>query len=154
MQTSAAEMLSVRFPICAFSHYRDAVVAVTDEGGRGVGAAVCSPECLTSERIWTELHDKLASEASRAAERSQSPTGKPARTLRNARTGRADSHDPGVARVQISVSSGGRGYRNHVAVQGYSKVRSTNNGWSAAVELDMPTESSYAGGLLGEGVDR
>jgi hypothetical protein len=57
MQTSAAEMLGVRFPICTFSHYRDALVAVTDEDG--VGAAVRS-----SERNRAQLPDKCPSETS------------------------------------------------------------------------------------------
>jgi hypothetical protein len=33
MQTRVAEMLGVTFPMCAVSHYRDAVVAATDSAG-------------------------------------------------------------------------------------------------------------------------
>jgi hypothetical protein len=33
MQTRVAEMLGVMFPICAVSHYRDAVVAASDPAG-------------------------------------------------------------------------------------------------------------------------
>src|ERR1700743_3438507 len=45
MRTRAAEMLGVEFPICAFSHCRDVVAAVTNAGGLGIlGAVAHSPE--------------------------------------------------------------------------------------------------------------
>jgi len=48
-------MLGVEFPICAFSHCRDVVAAVTNAGGFGVlGAVAHSPKRLQSELIWIE----------------------------------------------------------------------------------------------------
>jgi len=48
-------MLGVEFPICAFSHCRDVVAAVTNAGGFGVlGAVAHSPERLDSELTWIE----------------------------------------------------------------------------------------------------
>ena len=48
-------MLGVEFPICAFSHCRDVVAAVTNAGGLGVlGAVAHSPERLQSELTWIE----------------------------------------------------------------------------------------------------
>lgn len=50
-------MLGVEFPICAFSHCRDVVAAVTNAGGLGVlGAVAHSPERLRSELTWIEEH--------------------------------------------------------------------------------------------------
>jgi NAD(P)H-dependent flavin oxidoreductase YrpB (nitropropane dioxygenase family) len=55
MRTRVAEMLGVEFPICAFSHCRDVVAAVTNAGGFGVlGAVAHSPERLDSELTWIE----------------------------------------------------------------------------------------------------
>ncbi len=55
MRTRVAEMLGVEFPICAFSHCRDVVAAVTNAGGFGVlGAVAHSPERLGSELTWIE----------------------------------------------------------------------------------------------------
>ncbi len=48
-------MLGVEFPICAFSHCRDVVAAVSNAGGFGVlGAVAHSPERLDSELTWIE----------------------------------------------------------------------------------------------------
>lgn len=48
-------MLGVEFPICAFSHCRDVVAAVTNAGGLGVlGAVAHSPERLQNELTWIE----------------------------------------------------------------------------------------------------
>jgi NAD(P)H-dependent flavin oxidoreductase YrpB (nitropropane dioxygenase family) len=55
MRTRVAEMLGVEFPICAFSHCRDVVAAVTNAGGFGVlGAVAHSPERLETELSWIE----------------------------------------------------------------------------------------------------
>jgi len=48
-------MLGVEFPICAFSHCRDVVAAVSKAGGLGVlGAVGHSPEMLETELTWIE----------------------------------------------------------------------------------------------------
>ena len=48
-------MLGVEFPICAFSHCRDVVAAVSNAGGFGVlGAVAHSPERLDTELTWIE----------------------------------------------------------------------------------------------------
>jgi NAD(P)H-dependent flavin oxidoreductase YrpB (nitropropane dioxygenase family) len=48
-------MLGVEFPICAFSHCRDVVAAVTNAGGFGVlGAVAHSPQRLENELTWIE----------------------------------------------------------------------------------------------------
>jgi NAD(P)H-dependent flavin oxidoreductase YrpB (nitropropane dioxygenase family) len=55
MRTRAAELLGVEFPICAFSHCRDVVAAVTNAGGFGVlGAVAHSPQRLENELTWIE----------------------------------------------------------------------------------------------------
>ncbi|WP_343601367.1 nitronate monooxygenase family protein [Mycobacterium sp.] len=55
MRTSVAEMLGVEFPICAFSHCRDVVAAVSNAGGFGVlGAVAHSPQRLETELTWIE----------------------------------------------------------------------------------------------------
>jgi NAD(P)H-dependent flavin oxidoreductase YrpB (nitropropane dioxygenase family) len=55
MRTRVAEMLGVEFPICAFSHCRDVVAAVSNAGGLGVlGAVAHSPQRLDSELTWIE----------------------------------------------------------------------------------------------------
>ena len=53
MRTRAAELLGVEYPICAFSHCRDVVAAVTNAGGFGVlGAVAHSPRRLDAELTW------------------------------------------------------------------------------------------------------
>ncbi len=48
-------MLGVEFPICAFSHCRDVVAAVSNAGGFGVlGAVAHSPKRLDAELTWIE----------------------------------------------------------------------------------------------------
>ncbi len=48
-------MLGVEFPICAFSHCRDVVAAVTNAGGFGIlGAVAHSPQRLQNELTWIE----------------------------------------------------------------------------------------------------
>ncbi|MDR3655942.1 MAG: nitronate monooxygenase family protein [Mycobacterium sp.] len=55
MRTRVAEILGVEFPICAFSHCRDVVAAVTNAGGFGIlGAVAHSPKRLESELTWIE----------------------------------------------------------------------------------------------------
>jgi NAD(P)H-dependent flavin oxidoreductase YrpB (nitropropane dioxygenase family) len=55
MRTRVADMFGVEFPICAFSHCRDVVAAVSNAGGFGVlGAVAHSPERLESELSWIE----------------------------------------------------------------------------------------------------
>jgi NAD(P)H-dependent flavin oxidoreductase YrpB (nitropropane dioxygenase family) len=55
MRTRAAELLGVEFPICAFSHCRDVVAAVSNAGGFGIlGAVAHSPERLRNELTWIE----------------------------------------------------------------------------------------------------
>jgi NAD(P)H-dependent flavin oxidoreductase YrpB (nitropropane dioxygenase family) len=57
MRTTVAELLGVEFPICAFSHCRDVVAAVSNAGGFGVlGAVAHSPERLDTELTWIEEH--------------------------------------------------------------------------------------------------
>jgi NAD(P)H-dependent flavin oxidoreductase YrpB (nitropropane dioxygenase family) len=55
MRTRVAELLGVEFPICAFSHCRDVVAAVSSAGGFGIlGAVAHSPQRLQSELTWIE----------------------------------------------------------------------------------------------------
>ncbi len=55
MRTRVAELLGVEFPICAFSHCRDVVAAVSNAGGFGVlGAVAHSPGRLQTELAWIE----------------------------------------------------------------------------------------------------
>ena len=55
MRTRVAELLGVEFPICAFSHCRDVVAAVSNAGGFGVlGAVAHTPELLETELSWIE----------------------------------------------------------------------------------------------------
>ncbi|REZ89842.1 nitronate monooxygenase, partial [Mycobacterium tuberculosis] len=50
MRTRVAELLGAEFPICAFSHCRDVVAAVSNAGGFGIlGAVAHSPKRLESE---------------------------------------------------------------------------------------------------------
>ncbi|HLR99717.1 nitronate monooxygenase [Mycolicibacillus parakoreensis] len=53
MHTRVAALLGVEYPICAFSHCRDVVAAVTNAGGFGVlGAVAHSPDRLDAELGW------------------------------------------------------------------------------------------------------
>ena len=123
------------------------MVAVIDEG-------------WTSEP--TELRDKLSRGTSLAVERSRSLRGNRARTPRAARTEPADSHDPVVAPVRSSVSSGPQSRINRFAAQCDSKTRhvgralgGTNKRPStAAVKLGMVIEFIDAGGPLSGVVDQ
>ncbi|AKN17276.1 2-nitropropane dioxygenase, NPD [Mycobacterium haemophilum DSM 44634] len=55
MRTRVAELLGVEFPICAFSHCRDVVAAVSNAGGFGIlGAVAHSPQRLQNELTWIE----------------------------------------------------------------------------------------------------
>ncbi|UQX11144.1 NAD(P)H-dependent flavin oxidoreductase [Candidatus Mycobacterium methanotrophicum] len=55
MRTRVAEMLGVEFPICAFSHCRDVVAAVSKAGGLGIlGAVAHSPARLEAELTWID----------------------------------------------------------------------------------------------------
>jgi NAD(P)H-dependent flavin oxidoreductase YrpB (nitropropane dioxygenase family) len=55
MRTRVAEMLGVEFPICAFSHCRDVVAAVSNAGGFGIlGAVAHTPGRLDTELTWIE----------------------------------------------------------------------------------------------------
>jgi NAD(P)H-dependent flavin oxidoreductase YrpB (nitropropane dioxygenase family) len=55
VQTRVAELLGVEFPICAFSHCRDVVAAVSNAGGFGIlGAVAHSPARLETELSWIE----------------------------------------------------------------------------------------------------
>jgi NAD(P)H-dependent flavin oxidoreductase YrpB (nitropropane dioxygenase family) len=50
-------MLDIEFPLLAFSHCRDVVVAVSKAGGMGVfGAASLPPERLEEELAWIDAH--------------------------------------------------------------------------------------------------
>ena len=50
MKSPICEMLDIEFPLVAFSHCRDVVVAVSKAGGCGVlGAVGMSPEHLEKE---------------------------------------------------------------------------------------------------------
>jgi NAD(P)H-dependent flavin oxidoreductase YrpB (nitropropane dioxygenase family) len=57
MKSQAAELLSIEFPIFAFSHCRDVVAAVSNAGGYGVlGAVAHTPEELDVDLSWIEEH--------------------------------------------------------------------------------------------------
>jgi NAD(P)H-dependent flavin oxidoreductase YrpB (nitropropane dioxygenase family) len=57
MKSLAGELLSVEFPIFAFSHCRDVVAAVSNAGGYGVlGAVAHTPEELDIDLTWIEDH--------------------------------------------------------------------------------------------------
>ncbi|MCB1010466.1 MAG: nitronate monooxygenase [Microthrixaceae bacterium] len=57
MQTPICEELGIEFPIFAFTHCRDVVVAVSKAGGFGVlGAVGYSPEQLEIELEWIDEH--------------------------------------------------------------------------------------------------
>jgi NAD(P)H-dependent flavin oxidoreductase YrpB (nitropropane dioxygenase family) len=55
VRTTVTDLLGVDIPICAFSHCRDVVAAVSRAGGFGVlGAVAHSPELLDTELRWIE----------------------------------------------------------------------------------------------------
>jgi NAD(P)H-dependent flavin oxidoreductase YrpB (nitropropane dioxygenase family) len=55
MQSPICAMLGIEFPLLAFSHCRDVVVAVSKAGGMGVfGAASLPPERLEEELAWID----------------------------------------------------------------------------------------------------
>ncbi|MCU1496487.1 MAG: putative dioxygenase [Acidimicrobiales bacterium] len=57
MQTDLAKKLGIEFPIFAFTHCRDVVVAVSKAGGLGVlGAVGFTPEQLEVELNWIDEH--------------------------------------------------------------------------------------------------
>ena len=57
MKSPICEMLDIEFPLVAFSHCRDGVVAVSKAGGCGVlGAVGMSPEQLEKELKWIDDH--------------------------------------------------------------------------------------------------
>ena len=57
MQTKLAKKLGIEFPIFAFTHCRDVVVAVSKAGGFGVlGAVGFTPEQLEIELTWIDEH--------------------------------------------------------------------------------------------------
>ena len=59
MKSQAAELLSIEFPIFAFSHCRDVVAAVSNAGGYGVlGAVAHTPQELEVDLTWIEEHTK------------------------------------------------------------------------------------------------
>jgi NAD(P)H-dependent flavin oxidoreductase YrpB (nitropropane dioxygenase family) len=57
MQSPICAMLGIEFPLLAFSHCRDVVVAVSKAGGMGVfGAASLPPHRLEEELAWIDAH--------------------------------------------------------------------------------------------------
>ena len=57
MQSPICAMLGIEFPLLAFSHCRDVIVAVSKAGGMGVfGAAALPPERLEEELAWIDAH--------------------------------------------------------------------------------------------------
>jgi NAD(P)H-dependent flavin oxidoreductase YrpB (nitropropane dioxygenase family) len=57
MQSPICAMLGIEFPLLAFSHCRDVIVAVSKAGGMGVfGAASLPPERLEEELAWIDAH--------------------------------------------------------------------------------------------------
>ena len=57
MQSKICDMLDIEFPLLAFSHCRDVVVAVSKAGGMGVfGAVNLPPERLEEELKWIDDH--------------------------------------------------------------------------------------------------
>lgn len=57
MQTEIAKKLGIEYPIFAFTHCRDVVVAVSKAGGLGVlGAVGFTPEQLKTELDWIDAH--------------------------------------------------------------------------------------------------
>ena len=57
MDNAICRMTGCEFPLFAFSHCRDVVVAVSKAGGFGVlGAAAFSPDDLERELAWIDAH--------------------------------------------------------------------------------------------------
>jgi NAD(P)H-dependent flavin oxidoreductase YrpB (nitropropane dioxygenase family) len=57
MNTPICQMLGIEFPLVAFTHCRDVVVAVSKAGGMGVfGAVTLTPEQLEEELTWIDAH--------------------------------------------------------------------------------------------------
>ena len=57
MNSKICELLDIEFPLVAFTHCRDVVVAVSKAGGCGVlGAVGMSPEQLEQELTWIDEH--------------------------------------------------------------------------------------------------
>ena len=57
MRTEICDQLGIEFPIFAFTHCRDVVVAVSNAGGLGVlGAVGFPPEQLATELDWIDEH--------------------------------------------------------------------------------------------------
>jgi NAD(P)H-dependent flavin oxidoreductase YrpB (nitropropane dioxygenase family) len=57
MHTELCDKLGIEFPIFAFTHCRDVVVAVSNAGGLGVlGAVGFTPEQLATELAWIDEH--------------------------------------------------------------------------------------------------
>ena len=57
MNSKICELLDIEFPLVAFTHCRDVVVAVSKAGGCGVlGAVGMSPEILEQELRWIDDH--------------------------------------------------------------------------------------------------
>ena len=57
MNNAVCRLTGAEFPLFAFSHCRDVVVAVSRAGGFGVlGAAAFSPEQLDRELDWIDAH--------------------------------------------------------------------------------------------------
>ena len=57
MNSKICELLDIEFPLVAFTHCRDVVVAVSKAGGCGVlGAVGMTPEQLEEELKWIDEH--------------------------------------------------------------------------------------------------
>ena len=57
MNSKICELLDIEFPLVAFTHCRDVVVAVSKAGGCGVlGAVGMTPEQLEEELKWIDDH--------------------------------------------------------------------------------------------------
>ena len=57
MKTPVCDMLDIEFPLIAFTHCRDVVVAVSKAGGMGVfGAVSHPPDRLEEELCWIDKH--------------------------------------------------------------------------------------------------
>ena len=57
MNSKICELLDIEFPLVAFTHCRDVVVAVSKAGGCGVlGAVGMTPEELEEELKWIDDH--------------------------------------------------------------------------------------------------
>ena len=57
MESQICELLNIEFPMVAFSHCRDVVVAVSKAGGMGVlGAVGHTPEMLEQDLKWIDEH--------------------------------------------------------------------------------------------------